>query len=146
MADCWIQSASPIRHPPSPVWNLYVQSATAIVDSGCIAGKIVSNRSRQRPPISGTASRFFFNPPPGLDPARSICFRNIAEPCTIPLMFTSTIPLFFLLTAPLQETKPIIDNNRVTVHEVRIPALSERKGNPLTIGPRGEDVVAIDLD
>src|SRR5215467_7189086 len=42
MADCWVQSASPIRHPPSPVWNLYLQSATAIIDKRCIAGKIVN--------------------------------------------------------------------------------------------------------
>ena len=61
-------------------------------------------------------------------------------------MFTSTFMLFFLLAAPLQEAKPVIDNNRVSVREVRIPALSERKGKPLTIGPRGDDVVAIDLD
>jgi hypothetical protein len=64
----------------------------------------------------------------------------------MPLMFSSTFILFFLLAAPLQETKPVIDNNRVRVREVRIPALSERRGKPLTIGTRGNDVVAIDLD
>src|SRR5215467_8443646 len=42
MADCWIQFASPVRHPPSPVWNLYVQSATAVIDKRCIAGTIVN--------------------------------------------------------------------------------------------------------
>jgi hypothetical protein len=33
---------SPIRHPPSPVCNLYLQSETAIIDKPCIAGKIVN--------------------------------------------------------------------------------------------------------
>ena len=61
-------------------------------------------------------------------------------------MFAMTCTLFFFLALPVQEAKLIIDNNRVTVHEVRIPALSERKGKPLTIGARGNDVVAIDLD
>jgi len=48
---------------------------------------------------------------------------------------------FFFLALPLQEAKLIIDNNRVTVREVRIPALSERKGKPLTIGARRDDVI-----
>ena len=61
-------------------------------------------------------------------------------------MFAMTCTLFFFLALPVQEAKLIIDNNRVTVREVRIPALSERKGKPLTIGARGNDVVAIDLD
>jgi len=57
-----------------------------------------------------------------------------------------TCTLFFFLALPLEEAKLIIDNNRVIVREVRIPALSERQGKPLTIGARREDVVAIDLD
>jgi hypothetical protein len=61
-------------------------------------------------------------------------------------MITSILTLFLVLTAPPQDTKQIIDNNRVTVTEVKIQALSERKGKPLTIGTPKNDVVAIDLD
>jgi hypothetical protein len=37
-----IPKTSPIRRPPWPICNLYVHSATAIIDKRCIAGKIVS--------------------------------------------------------------------------------------------------------
>src|SRR5262249_46232707 len=37
-----VPQTSPIRHPPSPICNLYLQSAIAIIDKRCIAGKIVN--------------------------------------------------------------------------------------------------------
>lgn len=61
-------------------------------------------------------------------------------------MLTSILTLFIVLTAPLQEAKQLIDNNRVTVREVKTAVLSEHNGKGSSIGSRGNDVVAVDLD
>jgi hypothetical protein len=53
-------------------------------------------------------------------------------------MFTPIFTLFLVLAAPPQEPKQLIDNNRVTVHEV--------SGKATPIDKRNHDVVAIDLD
>jgi hypothetical protein len=45
-----------------------------------------------------------------------------------------------MLSSPLQEAKPLIDNNRVTVQEIKAT------GQPAPIAGRKNDVVAIDLD
>jgi hypothetical protein len=56
-------------------------------------------------------------------------------------MITSILTLFLVLAAPLQEAKPMIDNNRVTVREVKAA-----NGKAAPIDKRSNDVVAIDLD
>jgi hypothetical protein len=56
-------------------------------------------------------------------------------------MFTSLLALFLVLPAPVQDAKPIIDNIRVTVHE-----LKSADSKPTRIEKRGNDVVAVDLD
>jgi hypothetical protein len=66
---------------------------------------------------------------------------STAEHCTIARMITSTLLLLLMLSSPLRETKPLIDNNRVTVQETKTTS-----GQPAPIAGHKNDVVAIDLD
>ena len=65
---------------------------------------------------------------------------STADHCTIARMITSTLLLLFVLFSPLQETKPLIDNNRVTIQETKA------SGQPAPIAGHQNDVVVIDLD
>src|SRR6516164_1948123 len=73
--------------------------------------------------------------PPGSGSRRNLV--TIADTGACAMTFT----LFSSWPCPYRKRNSSSTTNRVTVREVRIPALSERKGKPLTIGARRDDVI-----